>query len=609
MGADVITPALQRVVDGLRAKLTRSGVAPVAVELDFRTVTFVFDDVTAETVVMAGELLPKSQEVEMRRYYFTTRTAGRETAVGSETVPADVQRAIDLFTDRLARNDLAAVGVTYTVDPRTKYRTATFDFYTPFRAERAAELLPSGYKTGAQMLYLKTRVIPETEVGGVPFAIARQIEALADLLVQHDAAPAGHRYEPDALTFLFHTPFRAKRAREILPPSFEVDGRPIYVYAALRDDVAVGQIVGTAQSTPWTCGPAALRAVLAHHGIDIAEDELAVLAGNVPVLGVRPSGLVKAAVALGCHASVFVMRGVDALAPFLAQDLPVLLVVDSWTQPGKAGHWVVATALAGDQVRLMDPHVTGEWRTLTKAELDARWWHREGGRVVRRLALVVAPEARVVVGGEAAPAHGRTANLVYKGMPKWLDVMGKVQRGVTKALVTAFSGGTAAGAVDAVQDQLMSAAGKMNAKEFATWLNNATNEEVAALRLGQIRKQVKEARGDKAALLGRLGLTAATLDGPLAEALTALLREELFAYGTAPMVPPQQQLHSLQALAILLYGVEVLPLLDARLKARPQVKDWKKDPGLTTVLDWANVTLAVLDKFSDDHEAGAKEFA
>jgi hypothetical protein len=83
----------------------------------------------------------------------------------------------------------------------------------------------------------------------------------------------------------------------------------------------------------------------------------------------------------------------------------------------------------------------------------------------------------------------------------------------------------------------------------------------------------------------------------------------LFAYGTAPMVPPQQSLHFLQALAILLYGVEVLPLLDARLKAKPSVKDWKKDPGLTTVLDWANVTLAVLDKFSDDHEVGAKEFA
>jgi hypothetical protein len=53
------------------------------------------------------------------------------------------------------------------------------------------------------------------------------------------------------------------------------------------------------------------------------------------------------------------------------------------------------TALEGGNVRIMDPHTPGNWRVLPRAEFDARWWHREQGRVVRRFAIIIAPQEMV----------------------------------------------------------------------------------------------------------------------------------------------------------------------------------------------------------------------
>ena len=553
-------------------------------------------------------------------------------------IPTDVRRAIDLFVDRLVRNDAAPAAVAYAVDPQTKYRYATFSFWTPFRAERAAELLPHGYKAGAQMLYLKTRVLPEAEVGSEPFAIARRIEALAELLTRSDAAPAGHRYEPDALTFLFHTPFRRDRAQALLPPSFEVDGRAIYVYTALRDDVAIGQVAGTAQSTPWTCGPAALQAVLAHHGDDVDEDTLAVLAGNVPVLGVRPTGLVKAATELGYRADCFVMRGVAALAPFLARDLPVLLVVDSWTQPGKAGHWVVATAVGPMRVRLMDPHAAGSWRTLTPAELDARWWHREGGRVVRRLALVVVPQHAMaddvaplvdcVARGEALargarwhrdhvsrndalagevgsdkPTHGRTAHV--PGPSKALVVFAKVAQAIGKAVVTFFTGSAGGKAYDALLDVTGTNVAKMNAGEKAKWFNDASNPEMYVWALSLARDKTRawaappDAKADNEARAVRaitraLGLAPAAFDN-LRTAMVPTLKFHLTAYcrnGTA------MNAHAIQAILILFYGGlgETWPLVEAARKARPKL-DWDDVKAAPAAAGWTDAVVKALEPY------------
>ena len=563
---DEIWPGLQVVIDRLRAKLAHADALPEKKEeFNWRTVTFVYADDgkggVKEAIVKAADLLPKSQLVDEKRIYFTTRTEGRTLSreepeeegtiveAGAD-LPPPVQRAVDLFTDRLTRNDLAPAQTSY----NAQNHTITFSFYTPFRAEKAADFLPGGYKTGSEIVYFKAAVLPEA--------------------------------------------------------------------------VQAGQVPPMDQETPWTCGPTALRADLAHWGSLVEEGWLANFLGNIAVIGVRPRMLLKGARKLGFNAALSYFASVEALRPFLAHDVPVIVVVDSFLHPGKQGHYVVVTAVGPDTVTLMDPHVEGNQRVLSYADFDARWWNKqpspEGPRIVRRLGIVVVPggkdktetepatEPGVAAGQDAGPAPtGRTANLVYKGMPKWLDVVNRLKRVVNKDLATAFRGGVTSQAWDSAQDQLLTTTGKMHGKELATWYNHASNEEIVALRLGQLRQAVKVAREQdtkEVPYYDRLSLTNAVLSGPGDEALAAAFRYDLLAYDTSPQVPVQMQLHGLQALAILLYGgPAVLPLLDARLKVKPRNKSLHKEPDLTTLIDWANVTIAVLQAFKDAQGGGATE--
>jgi hypothetical protein len=774
---DEIWPSLQAVVDKLKAKLAHAGVRPDGEELNWRTLTFVYQDLAAETIAKAGDLLPRSELVDGKRIYFTTRTAGRDlnkegpeeegtivTAGGD--LPLPVQRAVDLFTDRLTRNDMAPVQASY----NAKDHTITFSFYTKFRAEKAADFLPGGYKTGAEIVYFKAAIIPETQVGedaslahgrtakckGASKTIAnlrkmtswihkgiitvvtttltggrgsKELMAFSDKLLDNAkslqagdlrlwfntasngevaawgfgtarariAKLAGHPHDAEAklfasvgvtkealegdlvsamkATFAYffvvdHFMMSEQVALHVMQACAillyggvgvvpvlnaalkeapkDADGkrvdRPAWLAEVVRvmeeyrdshapaaadvddvPDVQAGQVPPVDQETPWTCGPAALRADLAHWGCLVEEGWLANFLGNIAVIGVRPRMMLKGARKLGFNAALSYFANVEALRPFLAHDVPVIVVVDSFLHPGKQGHYVVVTEVGPDTVTLMDPHFEGNKRVLSYADFDARWWNKSPGpdglpRIVRRLGIVVVPGTKAEkepadpaeVGAEATPEAaeptapaptGRTAKLVYKGMPKWLDVMGKIQRGVSKAIVTAFSGGLAAKAWDTVQDQLMSAAKKMHGKELATWYNNASNEELVALRLGQLREAVKQAHEKKSkevAFFDRLGLTDEVLSGPSEQAMEAAFRAELLEYGMYFQVPWQMQLHGVQALAILLYGgPSVLPLLDARLKVKPRNKNMHKEADLTTLIDWANVTMAVLQAFKD----------
>lgn len=157
----------------------------------------------------------------------------------------------------------------------------------------------------------------------------------------------------------------------------------------------VGAVVGTPQETPWTCGPAALRAVLAHYGVGATEPEVAVAARNMPIIGTRPQGLVRAAGEFGCDAQVTRLADVDAMRPALAAGIPLIVLVDSFTRPGRQSHYVVVSKMDRATVTMMDPNTPGNWRTLTRAEFDGRWWNREPGsrgpEYVRRTAVIVFP--------------------------------------------------------------------------------------------------------------------------------------------------------------------------------------------------------------------------
>lgn len=540
--------------------------------------------------------------------------------VGADPIAPALRRAIDAALEPLRRQ---GIGPT---DFELDWDVVTLVYRDALDEKVAAGMVPDPILHDGRRYRFTTRTARAVAVGGAaPEAVQRVIDSILEHLKRNGAEPATWRYTEvrgeRLVTFGYYTPFRRDRAYELTSPTYAAGATGLRVKHEVITDSTVGQVVGTDQSTPWTCGPAALRAVLAHHGDDIDEDTVAVLAGNVPVLGVRPSGLVKAARELGYHVNAFQAGGPAALAPFLARDMPVLCVVDSFTQPGRAGHWVVVTAVGPDRVTLMDPHTPGNWRTLTPAAFDARWWHREGGKIARRLAVVVVPQAFVEVGAAAdvtatPPAHGRTATMKYKG--SWVGTLTSVARKITRAAVEAFGGKAVATSLDAVQDAVVKETKGLSGKDFAAWLNTASNEEVAALWLGELRRALKQAHDKKIkkalAVFGRLGADDSTLTVDPIRALTTALRVGLASYDN-PLaklvlepfftttklahvtVPADAQLVKLQALAILLYGgADVLPLLDELLKARPKVKHPSKDPEFAALIAWADDALATLAK-------------
>jgi len=564
----------------------------------------------------------------------STRTPPSTVRVGAD-IPEAVTRLVSQLVDRLTRNDAGPVDFRYE-DTGPTVKKVTFLYYTAFRAKRADELLTPSYRAASLIVRVVNEVISSTSVGAeAPAHVLQKIRELTALLTAHDASPARYKYDAKTLFVLFWTPFRLRRAMEVLPPSYAAGQDTIFIQAALVDQVSaqVGQVVGTAQETPWTCGPAVLRAVLAHYGRPLSEPEVAQAVVVAPAIGSTPEGMVRAAELYGCSARAVTMDGVKDLVELLERGVPPIVIIDSFTRPGKVGHYVVVSEIHPRRglVTLMDPHVEGNWRALTIAEFERRWWAKRRNAkgemaTIPRVAVVVEPgEGMVAVGADespvAPPTHGRTAFLKESGKYQWLSVLTKVTQTVTKAVINWFTGGKGGKAIDVLQDELKSKTDKLNGKEFVTWINNASNEEVALLGAADLRHGIKQAREKKiqqaTRVFDKLGLTEANLTSDPVKIVTSTFGTWLIAYNTSlwklliePFVvnkgllnfsvPLQLELHHLQATAILLYGPKVVPVLMAQLAKKPTaVKDPSKDPGLSTLLAWADSTIAALDKYQE----------
>lgn len=365
------------------------------------------------------------------------------TAQVGTAAPAHAQAKAAELTALLVARDAGPAGWRY--DAHTLF----FDFYTPFRRNRALEILPPSYMVGDETVFVQTALVTNASAGAVaPLVdcVARG-EALlraADIAASTDCGPYGiccpicggpqtgrcKCFMADSWCAKGHHWHFSKADVEPYPgkplaersihagPANHGHGpccanpRVLYAPTSMGDTpAAVGQIVGTAQETPWTCGPAALRAVLAHYGRDVSEAEVERAASNGPAIGARPEGMVRAAEVYGCRAKAFMMNGVGELVGLLARGIPPIVIVDSWTRPGKVGHYVVVSKVdtASGLVTVMDPHTEGNWRVMTAREFDERWWAKRRGKdgepvVIRRVCVVVTPgDGMVTVGADKSP--------------------------------------------------------------------------------------------------------------------------------------------------------------------------------------------------------------
>lgn len=136
------------------------------------------------------------------------------------------------------------------------------------------------------------------------------------------------------------------------------------------------------QQTDYSCGPAALRAVLSYFGVEASEEELGRLAGTSE-LGTAPEGLARAAEAKGLSAQVVDGLTLDDLADVLRGGYVVVVALQAWSGEPRAeysnewaaGHYVVVTYVGPGEVRAMDPSVDGEGRAFVPTQEFLERWH------------------------------------------------------------------------------------------------------------------------------------------------------------------------------------------------------------------------------------------
>ena len=144
------------------------------------------------------------------------------------------------------------------------------------------------------------------------------------------------------------------------------------------------------QEKPWSCGAAAMRAVLGHFGIDAEEATLREALDTTPQDGTSPQALVRLAKRVGLQATPVVEMTHQQVEQFLDSGKLILACVQAGPSTKLVnGHWIVMTGHGDAGIQFLDPQ-NGEAKTASWA---ATWDHwrdvGQDGRELVRLGLVV----------------------------------------------------------------------------------------------------------------------------------------------------------------------------------------------------------------------------
>ena len=148
-----------------------------------------------------------------------------------------------------------------------------------------------------------------------------------------------------------------------------------------------GQVEPYQQIQNYSCGAAALKAVMQHWGENVDEPTLIREIGVDPKHGSTAQQVTNAARARGYLAQTRRFDSIDELGKYTSKDVPVIVAIRSFTRPNQ-GHFVVATKVKPATIDIMDPNVRGNQRTLSRGEMDARWEFRD------RIGVIVVPKRK-----------------------------------------------------------------------------------------------------------------------------------------------------------------------------------------------------------------------
>jgi len=140
------------------------------------------------------------------------------------------------------------------------------------------------------------------------------------------------------------------------------------------------------QSTGYTCGAAALQAVLAYWGAPEREDRLAARLKSTPEAGTHPLEIVRVAREYGLAAELREGLSLDDLEAALAAGTTIIVDLQAWrertdapwTETWDDGHYMVLLGMDGESLYFEDPSLLGARGVIPRAEFVDRWHDYEG---------------------------------------------------------------------------------------------------------------------------------------------------------------------------------------------------------------------------------------
>jgi hypothetical protein len=140
------------------------------------------------------------------------------------------------------------------------------------------------------------------------------------------------------------------------------------------------------QSTGYSCGAAALQAVLARYGTSEREDRLVARLRSTPERGTRPDDIVRVAREFGLDAEVREGLGLEDLEAALARGTSVIVDLQAWrerqdvpwTETWDDGHYMVLLGMDERNLYFEDPSLLGSRGYIPRREFPDRWHDYEG---------------------------------------------------------------------------------------------------------------------------------------------------------------------------------------------------------------------------------------
>lgn len=144
----------------------------------------------------------------------------------------------------------------------------------------------------------------------------------------------------------------------------------------------------TRQSTEYSCGAAALQAVLSYWGRDVGEVDIMELLNTDPESGTYPEDIIRVAGAMGLEAEYGENLTLEEVEAAVLQGVPVIVDCQAWRSPATGnvswaedwvdGHWMVIIGMDDENVYFEDPYILGSRGFMSRQEFEERWHNPRG---------------------------------------------------------------------------------------------------------------------------------------------------------------------------------------------------------------------------------------